>query len=78
MKEHITSSNLYLHIPDMVSSIVAMILKDYNNTPFEALMAFYRSSTYSRLENWSTGFWKKTAEELYNDFRTEIHLHRPS
>lgn len=61
MKEHITSSNLYLHISDIVSSIVAMILKDYDSTLFEALTAFYRSSTYSRLENWNTGFWKKTA-----------------
>ncbi len=59
-------------LPDMISSIVAKILKDYDNTPYEALLAFYKSSTFSKLENWDTGFWKKTSQELYDKFCIEL------
>ena len=66
--EQINKQHLYLRLPEMVASVVALILKDFDNTPFEAAMIFYKSSTFSNLEKWETGFWKKSPNELYENF----------
>lgn len=69
MTKNLNNQNLYLYIPEFVTAVVAIMVKHYNNTPFEAMRAFYKSKTYKKLENLETGFWKKTPEELFDDFQ---------
>lgn len=72
MSKQIDKKFLYLRLPEIVTSIVERIVKEYDNTPVEATIAFYKSSTFSKLEDWKTGFWKKSTDELYSNFVSEI------
>lgn len=55
-------------IPDLVSKVVYLILRDFDATPVEAMDALYASPTYEMLEKDATGYSQLTVEELYNDF----------
>lgn len=58
----------YLAIPGKIEKVVLLILKDFNATPEQALIAFYKSPTYEKLNDPKTGFWKSNTRNLYEDF----------
>lgn len=71
MKTKITNEELfYFEIPGLVEKVVALIAKEFEMSPIEALDSFYDSSTYGKLEDKNTGLWKMKPKELFKDFLT--------
>lgn len=65
MPGEVTQSNLYLFIPGKVAGVAALLAKNRGLAPEDALMAFYGTKTYARLEHEATKCWHYSPEQLY-------------
>lgn len=67
MNVRITERNLYLLLPGKVMA-VARIYAKYNNVSLqEAMVYFYKSETYRKLEQPETFLWHYGAVALYEE-----------
>lgn len=57
-------------ITDIVADVVALIMKDYDASPKEAMLAFYASPVYKALEDGDIELSKCTAQEIFIEFKT--------
>lgn len=68
MNTAIDDSNLYLLIPGKASMVAEIYAEKHGVTPLEALRKFYRSDTYSELEDEKTKYWHYGPVALYEDW----------
>ena len=61
----ITQQNVRLLLPGKVAAIALLIAEKRNISPKDALLAFYRSSTYRKLEQEDTKYWHYSPEQLF-------------
>lgn len=58
-------------ITDIVTEITALIMKERDLSPKEAMLLFYNSATYSSLEDNKSDIWNWTIPEIYEKFKHE-------
>jgi len=65
MPAEITQSNVRLLIPGKAAGVACLIASKRNISPMDALLAFYHSSTYRKLEQETTKYWHFSPEQLF-------------
>ncbi len=61
-------------ITDIVADVVALIMKEYDACPKEAMLAFYASPVYKALEEGDKEMLQRAAQELFAEFKNSKHL----
>lgn len=59
-------------IYDIGDNVVQSLMADYGMDELEATDRYYTSDTYTQLANESTGFYKKTWQEIYGFLKQEL------
>lgn len=65
----ITQENVYLFIPRKIGVLAARYVEEHSSvSPKEALLKFYRSTTYKQLADESSKLWHNGDVALYEEF----------
>ncbi|MGN0870409.1 MAG: hypothetical protein ACI4UV_04395 [Victivallales bacterium] len=70
----ITQANVRFLLPAKIAATVALIGKNRHCFPLDALMIFYKSATYAKLEREETKFWWLSPLQLYREFCQEQEI----
>lgn len=65
MSGEVTQKNLHLFLPGKVAGAAVLLAKEKGLSPEDALLAFYGTRTYSRLEREETKYWHYSPSQLY-------------
>lgn len=65
MSAEITQSNVRLLIPGKAAVVASLIAAKRSISPKDALLIFYRSPTYRKLEQEATKYWHYSPEQLF-------------
>ena len=65
MPGEVTQQNIHLFIPGKVAGAALLLARDRGLSPEEALVAFYGTKTYGRLEREETKYWHYSPAQLY-------------
>lgn len=65
MNLDITNNNVHLLLPGKIASVSAMYADDHGCTILDAMMLFYASDTYKKLQLEETKFWHLGPVALY-------------
>ena len=61
----ITQSNVRLLIPGKAAQVASLIAQKQGISPKEALLTFYRSETYQKLQQEATKYWHYSPAQLF-------------
>ena len=67
----VTQENLHLFIPGKAAGVAMLIANAEGLTVEEALLKFYSTETYRRLERERTKYWHYSAAQLYQILQDE-------
>lgn len=65
----VTQKTLRTLLPGKIARVVALISQEKNCSEKEALLDFYASDVYKKLENESTKCWRLSPEQLFEDLK---------
>ena len=64
----ITQKNVHIFIPHKVAAVARRLNAERGLSLNSAVVTFYNSATYARLEKESTKCWHESPAQLYADF----------
>lgn len=64
----INQNNLYLLLPGKILSVAKIYSQRHGGTVKEAMLKFYQSNTYKKLEDENTKLWHYGPVALYQEF----------
>jgi hypothetical protein len=70
----ITNNNLYLLLPGKIARVVEIYSRGKNIPPLDAMLSFYRSATYKKLEKEETKYWRLGPVALYQEYAAEEQI----